>query len=570
MQELKAGRRPPWVGLAAAVWVLVAAGNAYTFPLYSPSLKSVLGYNQQQLTMLGVANDIGENFGLIAGFASSRFRPWLVLFAGAACCFLGFGVLWLTVTQTVTGLPFWTLWIALCIGTNSSAWLVTGVLVTNMRNFPLSRGTVSGILKGYVGLSLSVFTALYTGMLHSSSTNLLLFLAIGLPAICLAMMCTVRPCTPSLEENTSERGRFLFIQISSVLLGLYLLSFTIANSYVSLGDGITCLFFGIMVLFLLAPLAIPLKMTFFPANNEQTVAKIPSSGSLDDLSTGGQDKTEPLIATSSANNLGNVQESDDVSDVEMLLAVGEGAVKKKRRPKRGDDFELHEALIKADFWLLFMAFFIGAGSGVTVLNNLAQIGIAVGVDDPTILLCLFSFGNFLGRLGGGAVSEYFVRTRMLPRPIWMTCTQIIMILAYLLYALGLSSTLNASTAMLGICYGVQTSVMVPTVSELFGLKHFGTLFNFMLLGNPLGAFLFSGLLAGSLYDKEAAKQHPPFLDHSSTSCLGPSCFRVTFLTLAGVCSLGTLLSMILTRRIRPVYQMLYAGGSFRQPPTSIH
>lgn len=159
---------------------------------------------------------------------------------------------------------------------------------------------------------------------------------------------------------------------------------------------------------------------------------------------------------------------------------------------------------------------------------------------------------------------------MLPRPIWMTCTQIIMILAYLLYALGLSSTLNASTAMLGICYGVQTSVMVPTVSELFGLKHFGTLFNFMLLGNPLGAFLFSGLLAGSLYDKEAAKQHPPFLDHSSTSCLGPSCFRVTFLTLAGVCSLGTLLSMILTRRIRPVYQMLYAGGSFRQPPTSIH
>ncbi|RZS26981.1 hypothetical protein BHM03_00060417 [Ensete ventricosum] len=415
MQELKAGRRPPWVGLAAAVWVLVAAGNAYTFPLYSPSLKSVLGYNQQQLTMLGVANDIGENFGLIAGFASSRCRPWLVLFAGAACCFLGFGVLWLTVTQTVTGLPFWTVSSSfsplLHVTFITFAWLVTGVLVTNMRNFPLSRGTVSGILKGYVGLSLSVFTSLYAGVLHSSSTNLLLFLAIGLPVICLAMMCTVRPCTPSLEEeNSSEHGHFLFIQISSVLLGLYLLSFTIVNSYVSLGDGITCLCFGIMVVFLLAPLVIPLKMTFFPAaNKEQTVVEIPCSGSSDHLSTGGQDKTEqPLLAASSTYELGNVQEVDDV---EMLLAVGEGAVKKKkkRRPKRGDDFELHEALIKADFWLLFMAFFIGVGSGVTVLNNLAQIGIAVGVDDPTILLCLFGFGNFLGRLGGGAVSEHFVR-----------------------------------------------------------------------------------------------------------------------------------------------------------------
>ncbi|KAB1219421.1 hypothetical protein CJ030_MR3G001096 [Morella rubra] len=40
------------------------------------------------------------------------------------------------------------------------------------------------------------------------------------------------------------------------------------------------------------------------------------------------------------------------SDVETLLAVGEGAVKKKSRPHRGKDFKFREALIKADFWLL--------------------------------------------------------------------------------------------------------------------------------------------------------------------------------------------------------------------------
>ncbi|RWW12060.1 hypothetical protein GW17_00024286 [Ensete ventricosum] len=397
MGEVKAGSRPPWVGLAAAVWVQVAAGTAYIFPLYSPSLKSVLGYSQQQLTMLGVANDIGENFGLVAGFASSRFRPWVVLLAGAACCFLGFGVLWLAVTETVSGLPFWVLWIALCIGTNSSAWLVTAVLVTNMRNFPLSRGTVSGILKGYVGLSASVFTGLYTGMLRSSSTNLLLSMAIGLPAMCLAMMYFVRPCTPSLAEDSSEQCHFLFTQVSSILLGLYLLAFTIVSNHVQLSDGITCVLFGVMVLFLLAPLAIPIKMTFFRTKPKHT-------------SSSSEDKAEPLLASSSTtNNLEKLQEPDDASDVNMLLAVGEGAVKKKRKPKRGDDFELEEALVKADFWLLFVAFFIGAGSGVTVLNNLAQIGAAAGIDDPTILLCLFSFGNFLGRLGGGAVSEYFVR-----------------------------------------------------------------------------------------------------------------------------------------------------------------
>ncbi|WOL20303.1 protein NUCLEAR FUSION DEFECTIVE 4-like [Canna indica] len=570
MQELKVGSRPPWVGLAAAVWVQVAAGTAYTFPLYSPVLKSVLGYSQQQLTMLGVANDIGENFGLVAGFASNRFRPWLVLLVGAACCFLGFGVLWLAVSGTVAGLPFWILWIALCIGTNSSAWLVTGGLVTNMRNFPLSRGTVSGILKGFVGLSASVFTGLYTSVLHNSPSNLLLFLTIGLPTICLVTMYTVRPCTPSLEDDSSERGHFLFIQISSILLGLYLLAFTIINSYVSLSNGITCLFFAIMVLFLLSPLAIPIKMTLFPAKHKQSSvsARIPSSSSSDNLSSGDHDKIEPLLDTSTTSHLGSLQEyDDDVSEVDILLAVGEGAVKKKRKPKRGDDFEFLEALVKADFWLLFAAYFIGVGTGVTVLNNLAQIGIAVGVTDPTIILCLFSFGNFLGRLGGGGISEYFVRTRMLPRPIWMTCTQIIMIMTYFLYSLGLTSTLNVSTAVLGMCYGFQSAVMVPTVSELFGLKHFGTLFNFILVGNPLGALLFSGLLAGYLYDKEAEKQHSSLI---LDSCLGPSCFRLTFLILAGVCCLGTLLSTILTVRIRPVYQMLYAGGSFRHPRSSLH
>lgn len=151
----------------------------------------------------------------------------------------------------------------------------------------------------------------------------------------------------------------------------------------------------------------------------------------------------------------------------------------------------------------------------------------------------------------------------MPRTVWMTCTQVVMIITYLLFASALNGTLYAATALLGVCYGVQFTTMVPTASELFGLKHFGIIFNFMSLGNPLGAYLFSGLLAGYLYDNEAAKQH-------SATCFGPDCFRVTFLILAGVCGLGTVLSIVLTMRIRPVYQMLYAGGSFRLPQSSSH
>lgn len=138
-----------------------------------------------------------------------------------------------------------------------------------------------------------------------------------------------------------------------------------------------------------------------------------------------------------------------------------------------------------------------------------------------------------------------------------------MILTFLLYASALNGTLYAATALLGICYGVQFGIMIPTASELFGLKHFGIIFNFMQLGNPVGALLFSGWLAGEVYDLEAAKQ-------PGASCIGPDCFRLTFLILAGLSALGTFFSIILTVRLRPVYQMLYGSGSFRLPQSSAH
>ncbi|KAL3835510.1 hypothetical protein ACJIZ3_010246 [Penstemon smallii] len=547
MPVLKAGSRPPWVGLGAAVWVQIAAGNAYTFPLYSPSLKSVLGFNQQQLTILGVANDIGENVGILPGIACNKFPPWAVLLVGVCLSFLGYGVLWLAVSQTVQSLPYWVLWFALCIATNSNAWLGTAVLVTNMRNFPLSRGTVAGILKGYVGLSAAVFTEVYTMVLNGSPSNLLLFLALGIPTIGLLMMYFVRPCTPaSGEEDSSEHGHFLFTQSASLTLAIYLLTTTILKDLLSLGNTVSYILIAIMVILLMAPLAIPVKMTFFRKNRED-------SNQRDSL----------LTPSSSATNLGSFYESEDISEVDLLLAVGEGAVKKKRKPRRGEDFTFREAVVKADFWLLWIVYFLGVGSGITVLNNLAQVGVSFGASNTTILLSLFSFCNFLGRLGAGAVSEHFVRSRTIPRTFWMAVTQAIMILTFLLFASSITGTIYAAIALLGICFGFQFGIMIPTASEVFGLKHFGIIFNFMQLGNPAGALLFSGWLAGQVYDSEAAKQ-------MGSSCMGPNCFRLTFLVLAGVCGLGTFLSIVLTVRIRPVYQMLYAGGSFRIPQSSDH
>lgn len=227
-----------------------------------------------------------------------------------------------------------------------------------------------------------------------------MFLSLGIPILCLLMMYFVRACTPASGEDPSERSHFLFIQFASVLLGFYVLTTTILGDVFSLKGPVSYSIIVVMVVLLMAPLAIPVKMTLYP-NPERLSAVIERPVEEESL-----DRKEPLLAS--------FCENDEVTEVGMLLAVGEGAVKKKRRPKRGEDFKFFEALIKADFWLLFLVYFIGVGSGVTVLNNLAQIGIAQGVHDTTILLSLFSFGNFVGRLGGGVISEHYVRSALPP------------------------------------------------------------------------------------------------------------------------------------------------------------
>lgn len=238
-------------------------------------------------------------------------------------------------------------------------------------------------------------------ILNGSSSSLLILLALGIPVIGLAMMYFIRPCTPAMREQSSEHGHFLFTQGASIVLAIYLLTTTILKDKLSLGNTISYVFLGVMVILLMAPLAIPLKMTLFPAR------KIVQQ---DDLGDWNSDPADPLLNPSSSEaNLGSLYEPEEVSEVDLLLAVGEGAVKKKKKPRRGEDFTFREAIVKADFWLLWIVYFLGVGSGVTVLNNLAQIGVSLGVDDTTILLSLFSFCNFLGRLGSGAVSEYFVR-----------------------------------------------------------------------------------------------------------------------------------------------------------------
>lgn len=595
-----------WVGLAAAIWVQASAGNAYMFAFYSPTLKSILHYNQLQLNNLGVAKDIGENVGLLAGLLCNKLPAWTLLCIGALFGFLGYGTLWLVVSGQIAPLPYWQMCLVQMVGSNSATWFNTAVLVTCMRNFPHSRGTVVGILKGLVGLSAAIFTQIYTALLTDNASLLLLFLALGPTFVCLCSMLLVRPvpAAGNVRVDPEERRNFHYITYVCLALAAYLCAINLGEELVDMNRFIPVVFTVVMAVFLVAPLAIPIKTLsqeccgIISPNDLQEPLLIKESAAaaargetanaplvIQDVEEGARTPIEEVhVGASTTPDLGTASEDEEghsyskgkkvtlhedvvaklnqqEEDAETLLVVGEGAVKrpKRRRPRRGEDFKLRQALVKADFWILFLTFFCGVGTGVTAINNLGQIGEAQGYYNVDIFVSLISIANFLGRLGGGALSEHYVRKDAVPRTVWLALAQLVLILVHLMFASALPGTLFVGSVLLGLCFGVHFSIMVPTASELFGLKHFGMIYNCLTMASPLGSFLFSGLIAGYLYDREAAKDSLHGTSYLTTKevCTGAHCFRLTFFVMAGVAAFGVLLTTVLTYRIRSVYTALY-------------
>lgn len=91
----------------AAMWIQSCAGIGYLFGSISPVIKSSLNYNQKQLSRLGVAKDLGDSVGFLAGTLSEILPLWAALLVGSVQNLVGYGWVWLIVTGRAPILPLW-------------------------------------------------------------------------------------------------------------------------------------------------------------------------------------------------------------------------------------------------------------------------------------------------------------------------------------------------------------------------------------------------------------------------------------------------------------------------------
>lgn len=162
-----------------------------------------------------------------------------------------------------------------------------------------------------------------------------------------------------------------------------------------------------------------------------------------------------------------------------------------------------------------------------------------------------------------------------PRPVAMAVAQVIMAFGHIFLAMGWPGAMYVSTVLIGLGYGAHWAIVPAAASELFGLKNFGALYNFLTVANPAGGLVFSGLIASHIYDHEAEKQahQPPKNSHSGPifssflglddplKCEGAICFFLTLVIMCVFCMVASVLSMILVYRTKIVYKNLYGKSS---------
>ncbi|XVF75618.1 hypothetical protein PTKIN_Ptkin13bG0201100 [Pterospermum kingtungense] len=537
--------RGRWFMISASFLIMAGAGATYLFGVYSKDIKATLGYDQSTLNLLSTFKDLGANVGVLSGLLAEVTPTWFVLLVGSVMNFSGYFMIWLAVTKRIATPKVWQMCAYICIGANSQNFANTGSLVTCVKNFPESRGMMLGLMKGFVGLSGAVFTQLYYAIYGDDSKSLILLIG-WLPAvISLAFVYNIR--IMKISSHPNELKVFYEYLSISIVLAFLLMGLTIAQKKVTFSHigYVVSAFVVCFMLFL--PFLIAIREEFYTWKSKKQFTA-PSSVIVE---------APPPPETAASK-----------SDIEPEFT--ENIIEKNHQeascyanicnpPKRGEDYSIFQALLSIDMLLVFVAVFCGLGCSLTAVDNLGQIGESLGYPHQTVstFVSLLSIWNYFGRVFAGFVSEIILLKYKIPRPLIMAIALFLAAVGDILIAFPWPGSVYIASLLIGFAFGAQHSILFIIVSELFGLKHYSTLFNCAQLPSPLGSYVLNVRIVGKLYDREALKQvAAKGMTRSMVkelTCIGKQCYRLSFSILAAVNIFGFLATMILVFRSRKFY-----------------
>ncbi|CAH8365605.1 unnamed protein product [Eruca vesicaria subsp. sativa] len=521
-----------WVAAAASIWIQSFSGATYTFAIYSSILKSSQSYDQSTLDFVSVFKDIGGTLGIFSGLLYTamtstpttqgrgcRGGPWVVVFVGLVQWFLGFFFMWASVVGLIPKPPVAVMCLFVFLSGHSLPFFNTASVVTAARNFSDYGGTAVGIMQGFLGLSGAILIQLYHAVSgEGNPATFILLLAIVPTLVIFLTMPFVRVYE---TVRTSDKKHLDGLSIISLIIAAYLMFIITVQNVVGLTRSMQILSFVLVILLLASPLLVAVRAL---REEKQTLMAM-DHPVLD---------TSVLLISPSSN----------------IFPDGEDNVVR-------EDSNILEAMSTINFWLLFLAMLCGMGSGFATINNIRQIGESLRYSTVQLnsLVSLWSIWNFLGRFGAGYISDTFLHKHSWPRPVFMALTLGVMAVGHVVVASGLQGSLYVGSVLIGMAYGSQWSLMPTITSEIFGIRHMGTIYFTISIAGPVGSYLLSVKVIGYFYDKVASEV--------DNSCFGSQCFRTSFVIMACVALFGSLVAFVLLFRTKKFYKKLVAKRSLK-------
>lgn len=515
-----------WLTFSAACLMMLSAGLAYTFSVWSDAAKEEFGYSQTELAGLGTAGNIGGYLSVFAGLfydalkGYNRLGPILTVLVGILLQTGGNLGLWFAVRGAFHP-PYYVMLLLSAVACNGQTWFESPALVTTVRNFETERGTVIGILKALLGLSASAYTTVYVAFLEPDASKFLLLLAIGPSAVALLCVPFVN-FVPFIQVEPHTKSHAFHLTITAVVgMALYQGVTALARNEVTID-----FWAGVLIVTAVAILILP-------------ILSIP-------FIFGG------LVAKPLARDRMNFR-AKALAERQPLLPQATGGPPEDMDTRLADVYRVktpYQCLRSQSFWLLFLINGIGTGTGLALLNNLSEQVTALGGNTGTsqaVFVSVFSIANCFGRLCSGILPDKAMRECDIPRTAGLFILTGLTATAAVLNAFASLPLLGLACALSGFAFGGTQGIAPAITSEIFGMTHFATNYSMLQMGPAIGSTALATYLAGTIYTRTAHKHG------EQDTCHGSDCFRLTFLVCGGLSILAIMASIVLWRRSQPLY-----------------